>query len=150
MYCYYLPKEDERQQCPRLDCRIPTQRKGSLKFTKMTPLKARSGETCCTTEICLSHLRAYTASANTRNGNGGKVRTADLHPQKMLRDARMAGSVKLHRSARPKGEGRVWAATDVEYLAITLLILRHRWAATNPKRTNQRTPRISSTVAKAS
>ena len=35
-------------------------------------------------------------------------RTADLHPQKMLRDARMAGSVKLHRSARPQGEGRVW------------------------------------------
>ena len=35
----------------------------------------------------------------------------------MLRDERMAGSVKLQRSARPQGEGSVWAGRDEERLA---------------------------------
>jgi hypothetical protein len=37
------------------------------------------------------------------------VRSADLHPTKMLRHGRMAGLVKRHRSARPGSESPVWA-----------------------------------------
>ena len=41
--------------------------------------------------------------------NGQFVRSADLHPPKMLHDARMAGLVKLRRSTGHLGERQQWA-----------------------------------------
>jgi hypothetical protein len=37
----------------------------------------------------------------------------DLHQPKMLQEGRMAGLVKLHRSARPRGERQVRAGLNV-------------------------------------
>ena len=44
--------------------------------------------------------------------NDRKVRTADLHPGRMLRDERMAGLVKLHRDDRPRTEWQDWAVRE--------------------------------------
>jgi hypothetical protein len=42
------------------------------------------------------------------------VRSADLHPAKMLHGARMAGLVKLQRGTRSAGQRRLWAGIDAK------------------------------------
>lgn len=46
------------------------------------------------------------------NFNGNKVRTAHLQPPTMLRDAQMAGLVKLHCGDRPETERQEWVGID--------------------------------------
>ena len=47
-----------------------------------------------------------------RAANVGKVCSADLHPSKVLHDARMAGLVKLHGGVEGDNERPVWAESD--------------------------------------
>jgi hypothetical protein len=54
---------------------------------------------------------AFVVAASTEHAQrkSERSRSPDLHQPKMLQDGRMAGLVKLHRSARPRGEWQVRA-----------------------------------------
>ena len=45
-------------------------------------------------------------------GDVNFLRTADLHPLKMLRDGQMAGLVKLHRGDQSATERPEWAVNE--------------------------------------
>ncbi|MEP3301844.1 MAG: hypothetical protein ABJO05_07735 [Roseibium sp.] len=62
-------------------------------------------------EGCLEMMRAVVRELSK---NGNFVRSADLHPPKMLRHGRMAGLVKLRRGIRVVDGRRLWVAPALQ------------------------------------
>ncbi|NND21701.1 MAG: hypothetical protein HKO14_06395, partial [Silicimonas sp.] len=72
-------------------------------------LNARFGEIVLHRRESFRDIAEQTRWLSLHQHQAGLSRTPVIRRVKMLRDARMTGSVKLQRSTRLPGDGRLWA-----------------------------------------